>query len=309
MRKIGSKKVLTKSYINFHNRCCGNLWFLEFLIYLPLSILVFIMISSTVFFCTMRSAAWYMEELNLVFSIAISFGIAYSFFKIVFWRLAPHIKSRRNKTATAALLALFPTLYSILIFPTITIENIFLWDNLRDFLMPLSAIFIYDLAVCIAFGIILRKKQNTPSISLNPYLLLAGFWIILTASIFASYQDTEALDGIWQFMGAALLPLSLTTDVCLNLILGNLLSLTFTTVTTCRIIGALILVILLAEIYLFVSSKKDTANEHRQWKGVFALALVSYSLYLLLPLYKISEPKIDWTLPVSKISENRPLAK
>ncbi|MFA6896829.1 MAG: hypothetical protein WCQ96_00890 [Patescibacteria group bacterium] len=304
MQKIGDKDTLTESYVDFYNRYCGNLWFLEFLIYMPLSILAFIMTSGSIFICTHSATVWYMEGFNLILSVIISFGIDYAFFKIVFWRLAPHIKNKRDKTVTVIFLTLVPTLYSVLALTSMTAGSIFLWDNFRDFSMPLSAISIYYLAICIAFKIFTPRRRKIFSIPLSPYLLLAGFWLILAASIFASYQKIETSDGIWQVIGAALLPLSLTTDVCLNLILGNLLSLTFSPATTCLIIGSLILVILLAGIYLFVSSKKDTATRHRQWRSVFAMTLISYSLYLLLPLYKISEPKIDWTVPVSKISEN-----
>lgn len=304
MKKIGNKKTLTKSYVDFYNRYCHNLWPLEFLIYIPLSILIFIMVFFTVFFCTIDSAAWYMEVLSFIFSAIISFGIAYAFFKIVFWRLAPHIRRERGKIITVILLTLVPTLYNIIVITSTAAENALPWDTFTDLPMPLSAMSIYYLAVCVAFKIIIPRRQKNISIPLNPYLFLIGFWVILAASIVASRQNTETLDGAWPLLGAALLPLNLATDVCLNLILGSLLCLTFTRVTVCLIIGALMLSLLLAGVYLYVSSKKDTSAGHRQWKGAFAIALASYSLYLLLPLYKINESKMDWKVPVSKISKN-----
>lgn len=305
MQKIGDKNTLTESYVDFYNRYCGNLWFLEFLIYMPLSILVFIMTSCSIYFFAQNTTVWYMEGFNLILSAIISFGIDYAFFKIVFWRLAPHIKNKRDKiVATVIFLTLVTALYIVLDLTSMTAGSMFLWDNFRDFLIPLSAISMYYLAICIAFKIITPRRRKILSIPLNPYLLLAGFWLILVASIFASYQRIETSDGIWQFMSAALLPLVLTTDVCFNLILGNLLSLAFAPVTACLIIGSLVLAILLAGVYLYMSLQKDTATGHKQWKSVFAIALISYSLYLFLPLYKISEPEIGWTVPVSKISEN-----
>ena len=304
MHNIGDKKTLTKSYVGFHNRYCGNLWPLEFLIYIPLSILIFIIVFATVFFCTIDSPAWYMRGLSFIFSAVISFGIAYAFFKAVFWRLAPHIKREGSKIIAVILLTLVPTLYNIIVVTSAAAENALPWDTFIDLFMPLSAMSIYYLAVCIAFKIIIPRRQKNLSVPLNPYLLLVGFWLILSASIIASRQNTETLDGAWQLLGAALLPLNLATDVCLNLILGNLLSIAFPAVTTCLIIGVLVLSLLSTGVSLYVSSKKDTSAGHKRWKSACAIALISYSLYLLLPLCKINEPKMDWKVPVSKISEN-----
>ena len=304
MKKIGNKKTLTKSYVDFYNRYCHNLWPLEFLIYIPLSILIFIMVFFTVFFCTIDSAVWYMEVLSFIFSAIISFGIAYAFFKVVFWRLAPHIRRERGKIITVLLLTLVPTLYNIIVITSTAAENALPWDTFTDLSMPLSAMSIYYLAVCVAFKIIIPRRQKSLSIPLNPNLFLVGFWLILSTSIIASRQNTETLDGAWQLLGAALLPLNLATDVCLNLILGSLLCLTFARVTVCLIMGVLVLSLLLAGVYLYTSSKKDNSAGHKRWKSVYAIALISYSLYLLLPLYKINEPEMDWKVPVSKISEN-----
>lgn len=303
MQKIGNKKALTKSYVDFYNRYCSNLWPLEFLIYIPISISIFIMVFSTVFFCTIDSAVWYMEVLSFIFSAIISFGIAYAFFKIVFWRLAPHIKRKGRKAMAVTLLTLVPTLYNIIVVTSATAEHALLWNTFTDLFMPLSAMSIYYLAVCIAFKIIIPRRREGPSVPLNPYLLLVGFWMILAASIVTSRQNTETLDGAWQLLGAALFPLNLTTDIFLNLILGSVLCLAFARVTVCLIIGVLILSLLAAGVYLYMSSKKDTSAGHKQWKSACAIALISYSLYLLLPLYRINEPEMDWKVPASKVSE------
>jgi len=91
--------------------------------------------------------------------------------------------------------------------------------------------------------------------------------------------------------------------VCFNLILGTLLCLVFTRVTVCLIIGILVLSFLLAGIYLYAFSKKDVSARYKKQKLICAMILISYSLYLLLPLNKIPEPKMEWKVPTVKISE------
>jgi hypothetical protein len=204
MQKIGNRKLLIKNYKYFHNHYCYNLWPLEFLIYIPLSMIVFIMIFSIATLCAINSAIWYVKVLNFIFSAAISLGVSYVFFNIVFWRLAPHIKSKRSKIAAVMPLVIFPAFYSILILTSLIAKSIFSGDNFSY--LELSAIFTYFLAVCIAFELIPLRQRKILSLPQASYLFLVGFWAILAASIFASCQNIGVLDKSWPSLGAIIPP-------------------------------------------------------------------------------------------------------
>jgi hypothetical protein len=56
-------------------------------------------------------------------------------------------------------------------------------------------------------------------------------------------------------------------------------------------------------IWLFISAAKTKTASSKNWKRAIGIALAAYSIYVLLPVNRVQEKKINWNIPAMEVNK------
>lgn len=322
MQKIGDKDTLTKSYVDFYRNSLSSLWPIELLIYIALSLCVFLVTALILspYELITDSSLWILKIVVIIFSILV----AYAFNRIVYTfaakRLLPHIKSKKGRVLIAWSLVIMPIL-SFLYGWT----YILYWEvqksGLEFFMSEYFAITvlkfaIMHLAAAVAFGIIPRRSKKSFSGSAKiPYLCLLMFLALMPCSILLAQQKTGTLSAPWQVVKALVVFLELPISIIYSFLDGmnlntpsgsqffspNILA-ALDSATFFKFFIALLVMAAIGGLWLIVSAGKTKSPIQKSWKRVTGIALVAYAAFILLPINKVQETDSVLNVPAFNVT-------
>ncbi|MDD3006195.1 MAG: hypothetical protein PHX30_01275 [Candidatus Pacebacteria bacterium] len=323
MQKIGDKDTLTKSYVDFYRSSLSSLWPIELLIYIALSLCVFLvtdLILSPYELIT-DSSLWILKIAVIIFSILV----AYVFNRIVYTfaakRLSPHLSSKKAHILVAWSLVIMPILSFIYGW-----AYILYWEVQKSgleffiseyFAITVLKIAIMHLAAAIAFGIIPRRKKKVSTLSNKvPYLLLFIFLTIMFFSVMLAQQKSDSLSASGQFINVLTSYLAMPINILYSFLDGldvyapsggqiftlNVFA-ALDSLAFFRMFLALLIITAVGGVWLIISADKSKSENGKNWKRATGIALIAYSAFVLLPINKVQQEDPILNVPAFNVTQ------
>jgi hypothetical protein len=276
------------------------------MLYIILSYPVFILASSLFqcffYFNDAGIAAMPLRILVLVFASVLAFLVEYIFFRFAFKRVAPRAKEKQP-TLVALLLILLPVISLIQ----------YWWDNLQATeyfysqfqyaIITILALVVLLLADLIASGLIPLSKKTARTLAFlrSPSLLLSALWFILLCSILSSYQREFDMTVFGQLGRALSYPATVLSGFFFSSVL-ELPAAFLPVAALMKITGAVLTITSLLGIWILLETHKEKPAKRSVWQHILGLVLVTIGVYMLVPVSRIPEPEIRWSVPATDVS-------
>lgn len=328
IKKLGKKVLLIQNYNDFYRDTHPKRWFITTVFYVLLSFIVSSIASAplrqfeTLFFYSDYSASTISSIITVSFSILFALAVNHAFYKFIATRLSIHFESDKRKKKLLFIFFLLPIisiLLAVFWLPSYCIgqENTL---EIMFFPLPFLCAFLPALA---DFEIVRKKRKPTIPDTRLPYLTLAGFWVLIVIIVLSENFPNTALPYVLGNLKMAFYEFHFLIFFWADILvmIPNFMHLGLSGIDTSsfsffdgnpqqvvnqQIIEAAIYigVIGLAGVFLVYSARKKKDIVSKRWAKAVGLILISYSLFMIMPIKSTGESHIEWKVPEMELSRN-----
>lgn len=329
IEKLGQKILLIQDYNDFYRGTHPKRWFITIAFYVFLSFLVSYIASAPLgqfkisYFYSDYSASTGSSLITVLFSILFALAVNHAFYKFIAARLSIHLESDKRKKKFLFIFFLLPFI-SIILTAFLRLSYNIEQENTLELIFYLLPFLCAFLPALVAFEIILKKRKPIISDTKLPYLTLIGFWILIILIVASEKFPYATLPHVLGNLKMAFYELHFLIFFLIDIMamIPNLMYLGISDIDTfssssllgsspqqvvnqqiiemATYVGA---VFLAGTLFVYSARKrKDIVSKH--WTKAVGLILISYSLFMILPIKSLGGPQIDWKVPEMELSRH-----